>query len=123
MPVSLCEEAGGLVLVRGKGVDLVISHGHISKVISHGNRKLPVPTCIEMSSVGLAISSYFATFSLIETVLFFCPETSQSAGAKGFVLEVPAAPCDHAQFSKRCLSLSWGFGPVGLGGCFVLFVH
>lgn len=76
-----------------------------------------------MSSVGLALSSYLATFSLIETVLFFCPETSQGVGAKGFVLEVPAATCDHAQFSERCLSLSWGFGPVGLDRCFVLFIQ
>lgn len=66
---------------------------------------LPVLTWIEMSSVGLAISCYFAIFSLIETSLSLCLEASQSdrGRSKGLCSGIPVATYDQSQFSKRVL--------------------
>ena len=77
-----------------------------------------------MASVGLAISCYFATISLIETILSLCPETSQRDGgkSKGLCSGIPAATCDQTQFSKKVSKFKLGFRLVGLDEFFV-FVY
>lgn len=114
VPLNLCDEAGGLVLVRGEGVDLVRSLCFMAT----GNSSSPDlnRNVICLLLLCHLLSDWDSLVSLSRVLPKWHGQEQRALFWNSLLLLVI-----RPNLVKRCLSLSWDFRLVDLDGFFVLF--